>query len=58
MLPREWRQTSKQDLFRSRLDQVIHPKHAPVKLARTNGRTGRPANHPIVLEAASSIVRG
>jgi transposase, IS5 family len=34
MRPRERRETSKQDLFRSRLDQIIDMKHALVKLAR------------------------
>ena len=34
MRPRERRQTSEQDLFRSRLDQIIDMKHALVKLAR------------------------
>ena len=32
--PRERRETSEQDLFRSRLDQIIDTKHALVKLAR------------------------
>ena len=35
MRPRERRKTSEQDLFRSRLDQIIDMKHALVKLART-----------------------
>src|SRR2546430_2918722 len=35
MRPRERRETSEQDLFRSRLDQIIDIKHASVKLART-----------------------
>jgi hypothetical protein len=35
MRPRERRQTSEQDLFRSRLDQIIDMNHALVKLART-----------------------
>src|SRR2546428_8807371 len=34
MRPRERRETSEQDLFRSRLDQIIDIKHALVKLAR------------------------
>jgi hypothetical protein len=34
MRPRERRETSEQDLFRSRLDQIIDVKHALVKLAR------------------------
>src|SRR5262245_13640753 len=34
MRPRERRETSEQDLFRSRLDQIIDMKHALVKLAR------------------------
>src|SRR5215471_6673902 len=34
MRPRERRETSDQDLFRSRLDQIIDMKHALVKLAR------------------------
>ena len=34
MRPRERRKTSEQDLFRSRLDQIIDMKHALVKLAR------------------------
>src|SRR2546425_10062938 len=34
MRPRERRDTSEQDLFRSRLDQIIDIKHALVKLAR------------------------
>jgi hypothetical protein len=32
MRPRERRETSEQDLFRSRLDQIIDMKHALVKL--------------------------
>src|SRR5215469_13842783 len=35
MRPRERRESSEQDLFRSRLDQIIDMKHALVKLART-----------------------
>src|SRR5260370_37385749 len=35
MRPRERRESGKQDLFRSRLDQVINMDHALVKLART-----------------------
>jgi IS5 family transposase len=35
MRPREQRETGEQDLFRSRLDQVIDMGHALVKLART-----------------------
>jgi transposase, IS5 family len=34
MRPRERRETNEQDLFRSRLDQIIDMKHALVKLAR------------------------
>ena len=34
MKPRERRETGEQDLFRSRLDQIIDMKHALVKLAR------------------------
>jgi IS5 family transposase len=34
MRPRERRETGKQDLFRSRLDQIIDLKHALAKLAR------------------------
>jgi hypothetical protein len=34
MRPRERRETSEQDLFRSRLDQIIDMKHGLVKLAR------------------------
>src|SRR5262249_53800043 len=34
MRPRERRKTSEQDLFRSRLDQIIDMKHALVNLAR------------------------
>jgi hypothetical protein len=34
MRPRERRETSEQDLFRSRLDQIIDMKHALVQLAR------------------------
>jgi IS5 family transposase len=34
MRPRERRDTSEQDLFRSRLDQIIDMKQALVKLAR------------------------
>jgi len=32
MRPRERRETSEQDLFRSQLDQIIDIKHALVKL--------------------------
>ena len=35
MKPRERRGTGEQDLFRSRLDQIIDMKHALVKLARS-----------------------
>jgi hypothetical protein len=35
MRPREQRETGEQDLFRSRLDQIIDMKHALVTLART-----------------------
>ena len=35
MRPRERRESREQDLFRSRLDQIIDTKHALVKLART-----------------------
>lgn len=34
MRPRERRETGKQDLFRSRLDQIIDRDHALAKLAR------------------------
>ena len=34
MKPRERRETGEQDLFRSRLDQIIDMRHALVKLAR------------------------
>jgi hypothetical protein len=34
MRPRERRETGEQDLFRSRLDQIIDMSHALVKLAR------------------------
>src|SRR5215471_21281922 len=36
MRPRERQETSEQDLFRSRLDQIIDMKHALVKLARVH----------------------
>lgn len=35
MLPRERRETGTEDLFRSRLDQIINMKHELVKLAQT-----------------------
>ncbi|TWB47625.1 transposase-like protein DUF772 [Bradyrhizobium sacchari] len=35
MRPREGRETGEQDLFRSRLDQIIDMKHSLVTLART-----------------------
>jgi transposase, IS5 family len=35
MRPRERRETGEQDLFRSRLDQIIDLKHPLVALART-----------------------
>ncbi len=35
MRPRERRETGEQDLFRSRLDQIIDMDHALLKLART-----------------------
>src|SRR5919204_22428 len=35
MRPRERRETGEQDLFRSRLDQIIDMKHSLVTLART-----------------------
>src|ERR1700733_6627064 len=35
MRPRERRESGEQDLFRSRLDQVIDMKHPLVRLART-----------------------
>ena len=36
MRPRERRETSEQDLFRSRLDQIIDMKHALVKLSQAS----------------------
>jgi hypothetical protein len=40
MRPRERRETGEQDMFRSRLDQVINMDHAPAKLAgQEHGRT-------------------
>jgi hypothetical protein len=41
MRPRERRETSEQDLFRSRLDQIIDMKHALVKLGRAIDASGR-----------------
>ena len=47
MRPRERRETNEQDLFRSRLDQIIDLNHALVKLSRAidwhflEGRFGR-----------------
>src|SRR5450631_365239 len=38
MRPRERRETGEQDLFRSRLDQIIDLKHPLVALARTVDR--------------------
>jgi transposase, IS5 family len=35
MLPRERRETGTQDLFRSRLDQIINMNHELVRLAKT-----------------------
>lgn len=35
MQPRERRESGEQNLFRSRLDQIIDTEHALVKLART-----------------------
>ena len=35
MKPREQRETGSQDLFRSRLDQIINMNHELVKLAKT-----------------------
>jgi IS5 family transposase len=35
MRPREQRETGEQDIFRSRLDQIIDMNHALAKLART-----------------------
>jgi IS5 family transposase len=35
MRPRERRETGEQDLFRSRLDQIIDMNHPLAKLART-----------------------
>jgi len=35
MRPRERRETGEQDLFRSRLDQIIDMKHSLVKLAHS-----------------------
>jgi IS5 family transposase len=35
MKPRERRETDEQDLFRSRLDQIINLNHELVKLAKT-----------------------
>jgi hypothetical protein len=36
MRPRERRETGEQDLFRSRLDQIIDMKRSPVKLAHAS----------------------
>ena len=38
MRPRERRATSEQELFRSRLDQIIDMKHALVKLGQAIAR--------------------
>jgi IS5 family transposase len=38
MRPRERRETGEQDLFRSRLDQIIDLNHPLAKLARTVDR--------------------
>jgi transposase, IS5 family len=38
MRPRERRESGEQDLFRSRLDQIIDMNHELVKLARGGGR--------------------
>jgi IS5 family transposase len=35
MRPREWRESGEQDLFRSRLDQIIAMSHPLVRPART-----------------------
>jgi len=35
MRPRERRESGEQDLFRSRVDQVVNMEHALVRLART-----------------------
>jgi len=42
MRPRERREGGEQDLFRSRLDQIIDMNHALVKLARTIAWFGAP----------------
>jgi hypothetical protein len=65
MRPRERRETGEQDLFRSRLDQIIDMKHSRVKLARPaagllpfpGGKERRQARQPL-LAAAQQIPRG
>jgi hypothetical protein len=57
MGPRERRETNEQNLFRSRLDQIIGLNHALVKLARVIDwrafwRSGSERNVPIGLQEA------
>ena len=50
MKPRERRETGAQDLFRSRLDQIINLKHALVTLSKTVSWSfigKRPASHAL-----------
>ena len=51
MRPRERRETSEQDLFRSRLDQIIDMKHALVKL----GHTDRPGQPPLPTQLMAGL---
>ena len=65
MRPRERRESGEQDLFRSRLDQIIDMNHELVKLARaidwqflneTFGAAARACSHA-ALSPASSAAR-
>jgi hypothetical protein len=55
MRPREQRETGEQDLFRSRLDQIIDLNHPLARLARTVDWRGAPGRaHPTRTVADSS----
>ena len=55
MRPRERRETGEQDLFRSRLDQIIDMKHPLVTLGRTGGSwKGASAKSTRMIRAATA----
>jgi hypothetical protein len=58
MRPRERRESGEQELFRSRLEQIIDTEHALVKLARTNSGDSWKRNSAPFTRIAQASRRG